>query len=1038
MNELEQAQDEILVRVIGALAAVAFIIGIAGLFTGFSAGLFLLSLALLAIAGIAYGLRSTGRVVVAAQSLILLLVAFVVAASFQTNSINLIVPYLLIPVAIITGWLLSAWLGLVVVIAAFIALAVIATVVQGGGWLELGLLAVPFLAATFAALLNFEGKRHMLRLWQRLQDNRAVLKARTRAVMDAQYQADALQQRLTALQNELTEVKSQAQEVEVSAPDQQQQLSQLLSVTAHELESRFQELERDVEYLAASSGQADGFSSLWPRLDHLKELVINLEEIVQLEQADTQLNYEAIDLKRFINNLAATAQTWARAKDVALRIDVPDDLPPLQADPVRLRQALLHLLNNAVKATDRGVIELRAESLGQDLRLLVSDAGMGISPDQANRIFGLSDRIDPDAPQSKHEGGLGLALTRRLVELHQGRIWATGVPGVGSTFYIDLPFSPREVPVRQTEAPAQPATPRLGQHDLEPTLPGVLASGISEPKALTWSSIPEPEDEAEPILEPVRFPESTLDAETLISSLTPVPSSTASTSEFEEEPVVPDLQALTQAGSDETLTGVPAFEPGPEIEWSATEVTQKVSSQPSPLPGSDPNTTLTSPRSRYVSTPVSRRTSTYARRFSLILVGLLLVVAGIAGLLAIINGPVETQLAGGPTATADLPAASATLDEGTGAGLTSLPSPTQLASPTPVPAQTEISVTEPTPGPTRAVSSTPTSTLTEAPTAQAADSGLANPVQTGVEPTASPTGVPTVSLRPSPTPLPTSTATPPSLNLPGVALSEVSAAPQLAYINPERLSQVSSGLKPILDGRIEWSKTGRAIFSGEQAGERDIYVANGPRGRLVKLTTTVGDDLQPAWSPDGSRIAFSSGRTGNFEIYVMNADGSDLIQLTTSRGFDEWPVWSPNGRQIAFVSDRDGNVELYLMEADGSNVQRLTNHPANDWPAAWSPDGRRLVFASDRDDHWNLYLVTVGEAVATRLTNAAGDERDPVWSPDGKRIAFAYNAGTGFDVYTLPVPLANDAEVSRSAWTQITDTPEDERYPTWRDILSGQ
>jgi TolB protein len=1036
MNELEQAQDEILVRVIGALAVVAFIIGVTGLFTGFSVGWIIFPVALLAIAGIAFGLRSTGRVVAASQSLILLLVALVVVAFFQADSLNFVVPYFLIPVAIITGWLLTAWLGLVVVAAAFAALAIMGGVIQGGSWIEVRLLAIPFLAATIAALLNFEGKRHMMRLWQRLQDNRAVLKARTRAVMDAQVQTNALQQRLTTLQSELVEVKSQGQEVRGPTSDQQHQLTHLLSVAAHELESRFQELERDIESLAATGGQANSFLPLWQRLDHLKELVINLEEIVQFEQHDVQLNYEAIDLKHFLSNVAATAQSWVHAKDVQIRVDVPDNLPPLQADPVRLRQALFHLLNNAIKATDRGVIELRAESLGQDLRLLVSDPGLGMSPEQANRIFGLSGHLEAHLPQSQQEKSLGLVLTKRLVELHQGRIWATGVSGLGSTFYIDLPFSSLADSVRRREVQPQPATPGLEPLGVAPILPGTPALDV--PEELAMRAGLEPEQQPESRVDPVWSPEPPLDSETTISSLRPATLTADSTLTFEEEPALPHLPAFTEFGSNVAPSVVSPATSTPDIDWADGEATQRVRPQPSPLPGYDPHATLASPPGRFVSTPVSRRTGTYVRRFSLILVGLLLVVAGIAGLLAIINGPVESQVGGVPTATIEAPIQRATPSGLEGTGLVSLPSPTPLPSRTPAPTRTKAPLPEPTTAPTVAMTSRLPSTLVGSPTFEPADVSPTSVTRAAVESPSTPTGVPTVSLRPSPTPSPTSTAPASSLNLPGVALTEATTGPQLAFINPERLSRLGSELKPNLEGRIEWSKTGRVIFSAEKTGERDLYVVNGSRGRPIKLTTTLGDDLQPAWSPDGRRIAFSSGRTGNFEIYVMDADGSNLVQLTTSRGFDEWPVWSPDGRQLAFVSDRDGNVELYLMAADGSKVQRLTNDPADDWPAAWSPDGRRLVFASNRDDDWNLYLVTVDNAVTTQLTSAPGDERDPVWSPDGKRIAFAYNAGAGFDLYTLPVPLANRAEVSRSAWTQITATPGDERYPSWRDIGNGQ
>ncbi|RME96994.1 MAG: hypothetical protein D6768_20740, partial [Chloroflexi bacterium] len=139
----------------------------------------------------------------------------------------------------------------------------------------------------------------------------------------------------------------------------------------------------------------------------------------------------------------------------------------------------------------------------------------------------------------------------------------------------------------------------------------------------------------------------------------------------------------------------------------------------------------------------------------------------------------------------------------------------------------------------------------------------------------------------------------------------------------------------------------------------------------------------------------------------------------------------PDGSKIAFVSDRSGNVEVYLMSATGHQIKRLTFDPADDWPVSWSPDGRWLVFSSNRDGNWNLYVVSATGSQPIQLTAHPADERDPVWSPDGRSIGFVHNGGGNFDVYTLPVPVGFITEVSADQWTQITNTPADERFPTW-------
>ncbi|MBI1928203.1 PD40 domain-containing protein [Candidatus Poribacteria bacterium] len=151
-------------------------------------------------------------------------------------------------------------------------------------------------------------------------------------------------------------------------------------------------------------------------------------------------------------------------------------------------------------------------------------------------------------------------------------------------------------------------------------------------------------------------------------------------------------------------------------------------------------------------------------------------------------------------------------------------------------------------------------------------------------------------------------------------------------------------------------------FVSNRDGDEQIYIMNADGTNQIKLTdrhnqaaspsvgafnhlsiftpsATHGEfNLQPAWSPDGAKIAFVSTRDGNNEIYVMNADGTNPMNLTHHPASELYPAWSPDGTKIAFVSGRDGNAEIYVMNADGTNPVNLTNHPANDTTPSWSPN----------------------------------------------------------------------------------------------------
>ena len=109
---------------------------------------------------------------------------------------------------------------------------------------------------------------------------------------------------------------------------------------------------------------------------------------------------------------------------------------------------------------------------------------------------------------------------------------------------------------------------------------------------------------------------------------------------------------------------------------------------------------------------------------------------------------------------------------------------------------------------------------------------------------------------------------------------------------------------------------------------------SGKTNLTSSLTNSIYD---PAWSPDGQKIAFLSYVNGNYEIYVMNADGSNVLRLTENNASDDSPAWSPDSKMIAFVSGRDGDSEIYVMDADGGHVKRLTSNEASDYSPVWLP-----------------------------------------------------------------------------------------------------
>ena len=224
-----------------------------------------------------------------------------------------------------------------------------------------------------------------------------------------------------------------------------------------------------------------------------------------------------------------------------------------------------------------------------------------------------------------------------------------------------------------------------------------------------------------------------------------------------------------------------------------------------------------------------------------------------------------------------------------------------------------------------------------------------------------------------------------------------------------------------------WSPEGERIAYVRRAGitgRADLFVMNATGGARTRVTSTPVPERDPSWEPNGTQIVYAA-RTGPgepFRIFVAHPDGSGRQQLTTQTAgsADRAPAWSPDGSRIAFVSNRDGGFpELYLMFADGSGVVRLTNNSLIDANPSWSPDGTRLVFERCCENGTSdLFTIDVATRAELPLTpSSTQQDFDPVWSPDGTRIAYvSFELGQGnLDIWTVnadgtaPVRLTQEA-----------------------------
>lgn len=194
---------------------------------------------------------------------------------------------------------------------------------------------------------------------------------------------------------------------------------------------------------------------------HLLELINELLDLGQVESGQMVLTMSAIEVKELCESSLQFVTQQANKKNIQLNLDVPWNVPKIQLDEKRIRQVLINLLDNAVKFTpDGGRVTIQVERLPgtegaaeEVLRIAVSDTGIGIDSDQLDSLFVPFVQVDSSLSRNYEGTGLGLALVKQYVELHEGHVAVKSELGSGSCFEFTVPY-------RQSSEDAPPETQR--------------------------------------------------------------------------------------------------------------------------------------------------------------------------------------------------------------------------------------------------------------------------------------------------------------------------------------------------------------------------------------------------------------------------------------------------------------------------------------------------------------------------------------------------------------------------------------------------
>jgi signal transduction histidine kinase len=186
--------------------------------------------------------------------------------------------------------------------------------------------------------------------------------------------------------------------------------------------------------------QTEALQTVDESAQHLLSLINDVLDISKIESGSLVLFVEDdVNLNDLLESAIRTAQGLLNGSPVKLNIAIDPDLPPVRADKQRILQILLNVLSNAVKFTEAGEIRIQAEQKTEEILVIVKDTGAGIAPEEQHLVFEAFKQTQAGIAQGRGTG-LGMPISKRLVEAHGGRMHFDSTPGQGTTFYIALPI----------------------------------------------------------------------------------------------------------------------------------------------------------------------------------------------------------------------------------------------------------------------------------------------------------------------------------------------------------------------------------------------------------------------------------------------------------------------------------------------------------------------------------------------------------------------------------------------------------------------
>jgi signal transduction histidine kinase/cell division protein FtsB len=224
--------------------------------------------------------------------------------------------------------------------------------------------------------------------------------------------------------------------------------SEFLANTSHELRTPlnailgYTELIQDNIYGAVPDKIRDILDRVQSNGRHLLGLINDVLDLSKIEAGQLNLSISDYSIKEIVHTVVTATESLASEKKLMLKTRIAEDLPTGRGDERRITQALLNLVGNAIKFTEKGEVTIQAAATNGAFHVSVADTGPGIQLEDQQRIFQEFQQVDSSSTRKKGGTGLGLSISKKIIELHGGRLWVESELGKGSIFKFTLPVRP--------------------------------------------------------------------------------------------------------------------------------------------------------------------------------------------------------------------------------------------------------------------------------------------------------------------------------------------------------------------------------------------------------------------------------------------------------------------------------------------------------------------------------------------------------------------------------------------------------------------